>query len=196
MLVYRYMFLIIGLGNPGTKYTHSRHNVGWIMLDMMFSDTDWRENTYAQAQIGFADTDEFDAQLVKPQTFMNDSGKSLHYFITKEHYTPDQIIVIYDDLDLAIGTFKISFDRGSGGHNGIKSLEESLGTREFVRIRIGISKVIETGEEGNKTLAKPNVLGDFEPKEREILQDLAPTIKQALTTIFRDGKEKAMTNFN
>ena len=86
---------------------------------------------------------------------------------------------------------KISFDRGSGGHNGIKSIEAHLGSREFIRIRIGISKLLENGE-----LVKPNVLGNFEKSEQEALASLAPRLKLALATIIKEGKEIAMTEFN
>jgi PTH1 family peptidyl-tRNA hydrolase len=129
--------------------------------------------------------------LVKPQTFMNDSGKSLHYFIDKEDYTSEGIIVIYDDLDLPLGKIKISFDRGNGGHNGIKSLEEALGSRDFIRIRIGISRTLDDG-----IVIKPNVLGNFDMKELETLQEVSKKVEQAIKSIITDGKEKAMTNFN
>lgn len=185
------MHLIIGLGNPGNEYKKTRHNVGWIIIDDIFPTADWDKNTYANALVSHVEIADEPIQLVKPQTFMNDSGKSLHYFIDKEDYVAEQIIVIYDDLDLPIGKMKISFDRGSGGHNGIKSLEEALNSRDFVRIRIGISKVLEDG-----TLIKPSVLGNFDMQENETLQSVAKRVEQAIAMIIKDGKEKAMTNFN
>jgi PTH1 family peptidyl-tRNA hydrolase len=185
------MYLTIGLGNPGNEYKKTRHNVGWIVIDDIFSDADWKNNTYAHAMVAHVEIANTPIQLVKPQTFMNDSGKSLHYFIDKEDYKSEDIIVIYDDLDLPLGKIKISFDRGNGGHNGIKSLEEALGSRDFIRIRIGISRTLDDG-----IVIKPNVLGNFDMKELETLQEVSKKVEQAIKSIITDGKEKAMTNFN
>jgi PTH1 family peptidyl-tRNA hydrolase len=185
------MYLIIGLGNPGNEYKKTRHNVGWIVMDNLFPDADWTNNSYAHAIVSHVEIANHPIQLVKPETFMNDSGKSLRYFIAKEHYKLENSIVIYDDLDLPLGKIKISFDRGSGGHNGIKSLEESLGSRDFIRIRIGISRTLDDG-----IIVKPNVLGNFDSHELEIVQEISKRVEQAIKTIIIDGKEKAMTSFN
>ncbi len=185
------MHAVIALGNPGNQYVKTRHNAGWIVLDDMFSDVDWHENKYASAHIATAEIGNDVFQIAKPTTFMNESGKTADYFISKENVQPEHLIVLYDDLDLALGKFKISFDRGNGGHNGIKSIEEHLGSREFIRIRIGISRILENGE-----LVKPVVLGHFDPSEFETLQQTAKTIKKAIGTILVEGKEKAMTIFN
>lgn len=182
-------YLLVALGNPGEKYTNTRHNVGWILTDLIFPQAAWSKNNYANALV--ASVANVPLELVKPLTFMNDSGISVDYFIKKESILPEQVIIIYDDIDLTIGKIKISFDRGSGGHNGIKSIETHLGSREFIRIRIGISKLLESGE-----LVKPNVLGNFEPVEHEMLASLAPKIKEAIKVITEKGKEFAMTEFN
>ncbi|MDB4984535.1 MAG: aminoacyl-tRNA hydrolase [Patescibacteria group bacterium] len=184
-------YLIVALGNPGEKYEHTRHNAGWILADLAFSNPDYARNSYASAGVAKVTVARETVQLVKPATFMNESGVSVEYFIKKENIKPENIIVIYDDIDLPIGKMKISFDRGSGGHNGIKSIEAHLGSREFIRIRIGISKVLENGE-----LVKPNVLGNFEPSEQEVLASLAPRLKSTIETIVSEGKETAMTKFN
>ncbi len=180
-------YLIVGLGNPGTEYEKTRHNAGWIVIDHAFPNLEWGRDSYANA----GTATEGDFLFVKPATFMNLSGETVQYFVDKKDYLPENIIVIYDDIDLALGKIKISFDRGSGGHNGIKSIETCLGSREFIRIRIGISKLLETGE-----FIKPNVLGKFESSELETLVEVSKQIKLALETIVGDGKEKAMTEFN
>lgn len=180
-------WLIVGLGNPGTEYIHTRHNAGWIIIDQAYTDLVWEKDAYARALVAQHHHDLF----VKPETFMNLSGETVQYFVDKKDYLPERIVVIYDDIDLALGKFKISFDRGSGGHNGIKSIESHLGSREFIRIRIGISKILEDG-----TLVKPNVLGKFEPAELETLAQVAQRVKLALYTIATEGREKAMTEFN
>ncbi len=179
--------LILPLGNPGSDYEHTRHNAGWIVIDMAYPGLSWGRDSYANAGTAM----DGDLLFAKPATFMNLSGETAGYFMTKKEILPENMIVLYDDLDLAIGKMKISFDRGSGGHNGIKSLESHLGSREFVRIRIGISKVFEDG-----SLAKANVLGKFEPSEMETLKELAPKVRKAIETIVKEGKEKAMTEFN
>lgn len=185
------MYLIVGLGNPGNEYKKTRHNVGWIIIDDIFPNLDWNNNSYAHAMVSHVEIGDHPVQLIKPQTFMNDSGKSLRYFIDKEYYELENVIVMYDDLDLTLGTIKISFDRGSGGHNGIKSLEESLGSREFIRVRIGISRVLDDG-----TMVKPNVLGNFDSHELKIVQEISKRVEQAIKMIIIDGKEKTMTYFN
>lgn len=179
--------LVVALGNPGITYRSTRHNAGWIILDQAYPDSVWKKDSYAEADVALIDN----LILAKPFTFMNLSGESVRYLVEKKEIIPENIIVVYDDIDLALGKFKISFDRGSGGHNGIKSIEMSLGGRGFIRIRIGISKILESGE-----LVKPNVLGKFEPQELETLTKVSKKVKLAIDTILNEGKEKAMTEFN
>ena len=188
-------YLVVALGNPGEKYEQTRHNAGWILADLAFPDLEFSRNSYANAGVAKTTISNQDVQIVKPATFMNESGVSVEYFLKKENILPEHIIVMYDDIDLPIGKMKISFDRGSGGHNGIKSIEAHLGSREFIRIRIGISKLLNPPAGGGE-LVKPNVLGNFEPSELEILKILAPKVKSALETIISEGKEAAMTKFN
>ena len=180
-------YLVVGLGNPGKEYEATRHNAGWLVIDSMYPNLVWGRDSYAVA--GTAEAGEI--LFVKPLTFMNLSGETVSYLVKKKEILPENTIVIYDDIDLPLGKFKISFDRGSGGHNGIKSIESHLGSREFIRIRIGISKTLENGE-----FVKPNVLGKFDQSELKELHNVSETVKKALETIMSDGKEKAMTLFN
>ena len=184
------MIAIIGLGNPGKKFEATRHNVGFMAIDAFAQENNFPEFELQKKYDALVSQKE-KILLAKPQTFMNESGKTTDYFVQKEGINPDKLIVLYDDLDLPLGSFKISFDRGNGGHNGVKSIEEHLGSREFIRIRIGISRTLENGE-----LVKPAVLGHFEPSELELLQKTAKTIYKAIGTILTEGKEKAMTAFN
>lgn len=179
--------LVVALGNPGDNYAKTRHNAGWLAIDFAYPELSWGRNSYANAGVAKLDNIIF----AKPATFMNLSGETVKYFIDKEDIIPENIIVVYDDIDLPLGKIKISFDRGSGGHNGIKSIEEQVGGRNFIRIRIGISKIIESGE-----LVKPNVLGNFEASEQGALAALAPRIREAIQTIISEGREAAMTKFN
>lgn len=181
-------YLVVGLGNPGEKYKNTRHNVGWIVLDQLAMGADWNHDAYAQAMTTHYQSNFL---LVKPQTFMNLSGESVRYFLDKKGYTSDACVIVYDDIDLPLGKIKISFDRGSGGHNGIKSIEQEIGSRQFIRIRIGISKVLDSGE-----LVKPNVLGNFEAEELEQVTTIARRVGLVLYTLQAEGLEKAMTEFN
>jgi PTH1 family peptidyl-tRNA hydrolase len=184
-------YLIVGLGNPGKEYEKTRHNAGWVILDQAFPELEWERDSYGiagKATFSFGDSQ---ILFVKPVTLMNNSGESVEYFVSKKGFLSENTIVVYDDIDLPLGTMKISFDRGSGGHNGIKSIEEHLGSREFIRIRVGISKVLENGE-----LVKPNVLGKFEESEIEVLEGVSKKVKDALSLLVKEGKEKAMTMFN
>jgi len=185
------MTTLIGLGNPGDRYKNTRHNIGWILLDKIFPDTQWSSQKYAQADIAQVVIDHHTVQLVKPQTFMNESGVSAGWLCEHNELIPEDTIVIYDDIDLPLGTWKLSFDRWSGGHNGIKSLEQHLGTREFLRLRIGISTVTETGD-----FIKPNVLGNFTPDEQKSIETMIIPIRTIITTYLEQGKEKAMTYAN
>lgn len=180
-------YLVVGLGNPGKEYEKTRHNAGWIVIDFAYPDLFWEQDNYAVAGIAKHEAIIF----AKPTTFMNLSGESVGYITKKKDIAADHCIVIYDDIDLLLGKLKISYDRGSGGHNGIKSIQDHLGTAEFIRIRIGISKVLENGE-----FVKPNVLGKFEPEELETLKVVSVIVKKALETIQTEGREKAMTLFN
>lgn len=180
-------YLIVALGNPGDKYAKTRHNAGWISIDFAYPELEFGRNSYANAGVAKLG----DIIFAKPATFMNESGFTVKYFMDKESILPENIIVVYDDIDLPLGKIKISYDRGSGGHNGIKSIEEHVGGRNFTRIRIGISKILENGE-----IVKPNVLGNFESEELEILQKLSPKIKEAIEIIIKDGREAAMGKFN
>ncbi len=119
---------------------------------------------------------------------MNESGKSLAWYIKKEPVTSDHIIVLQDDVDLPPGRLKISYDRGDGGHNGLKSIASHLRSNAYIRIRIGISKTDIDG-----SIHKPNVLGNFESDEMKTLQNLAPTLCTQIETILREGREKAQS---
>ena len=103
MLSLPHMYAVIGLGNPGNQYAKTRHNAGWIVLDAAFSDIDWHENKYAHAEIAAAEIGTNVFTIAKPQTFMNESGKTAEYFVSKEEILPENLIVMYDDLDLALG---------------------------------------------------------------------------------------------
>ena len=185
------MITIIGLGNMGDEYKMSRHNVAWIIFDELISPDRWQDNKYAEADLASTRIGDTDVMLVKPLTFMNESGRVLPYLMKTYGTTAENLVVLQDDIDLPFGTIKISHDRGDGGHNGIKSIMKVLESKEFTRIRVGVSIVDETG-----TLRKPDVLGNFSKDEQLELKDISQRVGKIIETITLQGREKAMTNYN
>lgn len=175
------IYTLVPLGNPGEKYAHTRHNAARIMCDLIHPHLERME----------------DIEVFVPDTFMNESGRAVaEYF---RYHEGRELIVMYDDKDLPLGIIRISHDRGDGGHNGMKSVIESLGTREFIRIRIGIAPENVDG----KDVKAPHgeevgdyVLGRFREEEETKLREVAPHVVGALQAIAREGYQKAMERFN
>ena len=141
------MKLIVGLGNPGEEYENSRHNTGWIMLDFILGKkTEWKQSSGTKAVFFKDSIGGKPTEFVKPTTFMNNSGVVVAYVKDKHKLNLKDIVIIYDDVDLPIGSMKISYDKSSGGHNGLESIIKKLKSREFVRIRIGIAPTTPTGK--------------------------------------------------
>lgn len=175
------MKLIIGLGNPGKKYQATRHNIGFITLD----EIAYRENIKFNKTECEAHTAEFfhkgeKIKLVKPQTFMNDSGRSIGPLMRYYNVSIEDIVVIYDDLDLPVGRIRLRQKGSAGGHNGIKSLIAHLGTKDFNRIRIGIDRPKPSED------VISHVLGTF-PKKTH--QDMLQAVNEAsdATLFWSDG---------
>lgn len=197
------MFYIIGLGNPGEKYQHSRHNVGWLMVDA-FVELLGLPGFVASSKYAGAVSEGVvlgvEVSVLKPDTYMNKSGSAARKLVPQGEES--RMVVVYDDVDLPLGEFKVSVGRGDGGHNGIKSLVSSLGTKEFVRVRIGIAqKTVWPWEKGETrrpsgTALPRFVLKDFTRREHEALTALAPRVANCLKTILTDGPEAAMNRFN
>lgn len=194
-------WIIVGLGNPGGSYAKTRHNVGRMALEefrLAHAFEDWEYKKSYDAQVSRGEYLGEQILLIEPETFMNASGKSLPSLI-KSPEQASRLIVVHDDIDLPIGEWKISFDRGSGGHNGIKSLMETIKTNAFIRVRIGIAPINADGK-----MIKPKgedavssfVLGKFNPEERVILEGVYPKVLNGMTTILRDGLEAAMQEWN
>lgn len=176
------MILVTGLGNKGKEYEKTRHNTGWIVLDMISDDLDKKKTVF-----------------FKPECYMNESGGPVAKFAKTKKIKPENVVVIYDDMDLPIGKIKISFDRGSGGHNGVQSVIDCLKTAEFLRIRVGISPVLPDG-----TLKKPSgekavldfLMKGFKDSEISELEKVSKKIKEALSLFISEGKEKMMSIYN
>ncbi len=178
------MYLIVGLGNPGKQYELTRHNVGFRVLDLLAGSGQW-ENKY-DAQ--FIKT--MDVLLAKPQTFMNLSGKSVAQIL--KYYPDAQLVVIHDELDLPLGSIKIMKGASSAGHNGVQSIIDELGTKDFIRIRVGVNNA----ETRQQTPGDAYVLQKFTQEEENILNEVLVKAKDAADTIQTDGLEMAQSKFN
>lgn len=173
------------MGNPGEEYKNTRHNAGRIVLERVrrvFDLADWEEDKKLKA----LRSGDKKLLLLLPETMMNNSGKSLLSLIRSKKAAA-KLIVIHDDLDLPVGAFKISWNRGSGGHRGLDSIIRQIKTREFIRIRLGI---------GKKQPILKHILGDFKPAELKTVQSLGKKAAAAIEMVVSEGKEKAMTFFN
>lgn len=184
--------LLIGLGNPGKEYENSRHNVGFIMLDNIAKNLSVNfDNNKKKSLFGRAKKGDIEYILLKPQTFMNLSGESALYISKFFNISIENITVIYDDMDMPFGTFKIKKGGSSGGHNGIKSLIEKLQSDNFYRIRVGI------GRPNFKEKVNDYVLSSFSKSEREIIdKDISNKVMEAVKTALFESPVIAQNKFN
>ena len=184
-------FLIAGLGNPGDKYKNNRHNIGFQIVDTYL--TYFSQNKFI---------DKFDSEytsinfrenklhIIKPKTFMNESGKAINKCISFFKIPLENLIVIYDEMDLSPGDVRIKFGGGSAGHNGVKSIINCLGSEKFTRIRIGIGKPV------NKEKINSYVLSNFSNNELNLFNEIKTNIKYIIEDIVLEGLPFAMNKFN
>jgi PTH1 family peptidyl-tRNA hydrolase len=173
------MILIIGLGNPGIKYIKTRHNIGFRVLDEFQNENNFSNFEFSKkfnSLISDGTIKNKTILLAKPQTFMNNSGKSVKDLINFYKMKISDIIVIHDDIDLVFGTIRISEKRGSAGHKGVKSIIKELGTKDFTRIRIGI----RNQRPGTKKNTEKYVLEKFTEQEEQCLEKI---IKESCHTL-------------
>ena len=185
------MKLIVGLGNPGSQYQFSKHNMGFLVLDKLAQ----RENISLSqkgfdAHLGKGKIGETTVLLAKPQTFMNLSGIAVRKLTAYCKTDIADLIVIHDDLDLPFATIRLKTGGGDGGHKGLRSLIEHLGGSEFIRVRLGIGKP-PPGE-----IVEEYVLGCFSPEEMEILPHITGRACDAVAEVISSGIQGAMNRFN
>lgn len=186
------MKMVVGLGNPGTKYDGTPHNIGFEVVDELVRASgsrlkkSWRfPLESAQVRLGSQDV-----LLVKPQTFMNRSGDAVGPLIRKKGITPQDVLVIVDDVDLPTGTLRLRARGSAGSHNGLRSLIERLGTTEFPRMRVGVGPV----PEGQDRVAF--VLGRYREEVRKVVANTLVRAADAAGLWAEEGLEKAMNSFN
>ena len=187
----RVNYLIAGLGNPGAKYTHTRHNIGFRVADFLshhFSIP--LSSMQDDALYGFGTIANKTVLIVKPYAFMNRSGPSVYRLAQKYRILSEKMIIIHDDLDLAFGRLKIKEKGGSGGHKGIDSLIDAMSVEDFIRIRIGI------GRPENGQSIVDYVLSVFSLEETPLLNKIIARGGDATKTILCQGTRAAMNSFN
>jgi PTH1 family peptidyl-tRNA hydrolase len=184
--------LVIGLGNPGREYGHTRHNVGFEVLDELVRRTEvtLRRSWTVPAWTGKADVEGEGVLLVKPRTFMNRSGQAVAAMMRKRGLKSADVIVVLDDLELPRGQIRIRKKGGAGGHKGLQSVIQALGTDDFIRVRVGIGP-----RPAGEALVN-HVLTRFSVEERQEVEKAVEAAADAVISIVRDGVEKTMNEFN
>ena len=194
------MWLVVGLGNPGEQYARTRHNVGFMAVDLLaqrFPVSPSRSNTWSQLRQIMVQNQP--VVLVQPQTFMNRSGLAVQELFGQYDLSSDHLVVIYDDLDLEAGSLRIRPYGGHGGHKGMKSIIAHLGNNEFIRVRIGIGRP-QTEADSQGALAREGivdyVLQPFDDKELPIIHNALNRAADAVELILSGQLDMAMNQYN
>lgn len=185
-------WLIVGLGNPGAQYAATRHNVGYLVLDLLADRMGAKLGKHKRAH---ADTAEgrlagHRAVLLRSRTFMNESGGPIKAAAGYARIPSEQIVLVYDDIDIAFGALRLKIGGGSGGHNGVRSTQQSLGTPEFYRLRVGV------GRPPGRQDAADYVLRPFNATERKALGELVDRTADAVEMLIADGLLAAQSKFH
>ena len=184
-------FIIFGLGNPGREYEMTRHNIGFIALDKL--SIEWKidiARVKYKSLVGEGRVNGRKLILVKPLTYMNNSGNSVRSFLNFYKITPDNLLVVHDDIDLPFGSLRLRASGGSAGQRGMQSIIAKVGTNNFSRLRIGI------GRPPGRMDPKDYVLKKFSDSDREDLEIVLHNVAKAIDVLLEEGIEKAMTLYN
>ena len=182
--------LVVGLGNPGREYSRSRHNVGFMVADELARRWGIRySHRWCDAQVGVGRAGRLGVAIAKPQTYMNLSGDSIKALLRRLRLGPSALIVVYDDLDLPLGRIRLRESGSAGGHRGVQSMIDRLGTADFYRVRLGIGRP-------DPRDAADYVLAEFSPAERDDLKDVVARACDAVALALEEGFVAAMNRFN
>ncbi|MCC6329875.1 MAG: aminoacyl-tRNA hydrolase, partial [Acidobacteria bacterium] len=181
----------VGLGNPGSEYEKTRHNLGFMLVDLMAAEYGVQiKRTECRALIGRADITGTVVEFAKPQTYMNLSGEAVKCLLQKDERSGKRLIVVSDDLALPFGKIRIRTQGSHGGQNGLRSIIDRLGTNEFTRLRIGIQPEHPISDTKNFVLER------FSKAEAEKVNEILRTSADAVLAIVKDGVDRAMAEFN
>lgn len=185
------MKIIVGLGNPGSEYARTKHNVGFLFVDALADKlgvTDWKDKF--EAKIGETRMGAEKVLLVKPQTYMNESGQAVGPLMNFYKLEPEDLIVVHDDMDIPAGTIRIRKKGSAGGHNGIKSILVHVGDEHFARVRIGIGRPLP-----GWTVVK-HVLAPFSKEDDRLVANAIEYLIPAVECIVKEDVDKAMNRYN
>ncbi len=183
--------IVVGLGNPGPRYKNTRHNVGWWCIDELARRSDitiGRGNRHADLGEGYLRAVQI--TLARPITFMNKSGDAISYLLRRYNATPRQLVVLADDMALLPGRIRVRPHGGAGGQNGLKSIINTMGTNEFTRVRVGIGRPFDRGDEID------HVLTTFPPDELAAVKEAIVKAADAVEILATEGVDRAMNVFN
>ncbi|NNE99997.1 MAG: aminoacyl-tRNA hydrolase [Pyrinomonadaceae bacterium] len=184
-------WLIAGLGNPGPEYENTRHNLGFMVVDLLAADFNAQiRRKECRALIGQTVFEEQKVEFAKPQTYMNLSGESIGGLLSKNGRDLERLVVIVDDLNLPFGTIRLRARGSAGGHNGLRSINDCLKTQDYARLRIGIQP------EHPLSNSKKFVLERFSRREAKALQEVLRRSADAIRELITEGIEQAMSKFN
>jgi len=185
--------LLVGLGNPGDEYRHTRHNAGAMVVDRFAASrcSGWRRERKFFSEVATGECGGRKVVCVKPQTYMNLSGEAVAALSRFYRVTPDQIMVVADDADLPIGAVRMRPSGGSGGHNGLASVKQHLGTQDFPRQRIGVARPVQAVRD-----IASHVLGVFEPDEQVRLNEVLQQADRQIQCWLEESLGKAMSLYN
>lgn len=183
-------FLIVGLGNIGAEYVNTRHNIGFKIVDFLARKESVEFQTVKLGSLAELKIKGKTVFLLKPNTYMNLSGKAVQYWLEKEKIDRENLLIITDDLNLSFGTIRIKPKGTDGGHNGLKSIQQTLNTSEYPRFRFGISDEFKKGKQVDY------VLGDWDDIEKEKLPERLSLASEVIIAFALAGLENAMTSFN
>jgi len=183
------MWIIAGLGNPGSKYAKTRHNVGFVVIDKLSEQYGIVLEEKDSYCIGKGAIEGHPVVLLKPLTFMNRSGSAVSKVLKKYNTLPESLLVVHDDLDLGTGVIKLKKTGASGGHKGIESIIQVAGTRDFFRVKVGVGR-------DRDVPAEIYVLSNFRPFEKSIMKDAIIRSVDAVAAIITVGIDRAMTRYN
>ena len=183
------MWLIAGLGNPGSRYEKTRHNAGFLVLEELVERLQLEFKEKEDFKISKGSLGDEKIILLEPLTFMNRSGVAVRKIMQKSNVSPERLIVIHDDLDLECGNLKIRKKGSSGGHKGIESIIQNIGTREFIRVKVGIGRDPFVPTE-------KYVLSRFRKDEMPVIKEAIAKAAESVHSIIIDGVERAMNRFN